>query len=90
MVYKRGMDLTKLKQLLEDQYDWPANYTFKFVGNADHKEQLCECVGQDPHKEQPSRTGKYISYTFVVEITETEEVLTIYREVSKISGIMSL
>lgn len=84
------MNLDKLESLLDDQYDWPSVYKFKFVGNDDHRQDLTDIVGQKPCKENASRNGKYISFTFNVKITETTEVISIYKKVSKLSGIMSL
>jgi len=84
------MDFTKLQGLLDSEYEWPANYQFKFVGNETHREELSAAVGVAPSKERPSSSGKYISYTFVVSIKESKEVISIYEKVSKISGIISL
>lgn len=84
------MDYSKLLDLLNSEYEWPAKYQFKFVGNDSHREDLVEAVGESPAKERPSSSGKYISYTFHVEITESEEVISIYQKVAKISGIISL
>ena len=84
------MDFDKLRSLLENQYEWPQIYTFKFVGTPENKTQLIVCVGQAPCQERPSRSGKYVSYTFNVTISSTDEVISIYEEVIKISGIISL
>ena len=84
------MNLDKLQSLLDDQYEWPSTYKFKFVGNEENRCELTDIIGQEPCQERPSRTGKYISFTFNVKITESQEVITIYQKVSKISGIMSL
>lgn len=89
-VKKWPMNLDKLQSLLDDQYTWPSIYKFKFVGNDSHREDLTELVGQKPCQERPSKSGKYISYTFNVEISASDEVITIYQKVSKLSGIMSL
>jgi putative lipoic acid-binding regulatory protein len=84
------MDYSKLQDLLDSEYEWPANYQFKFVGNESHREDLTNAVGVAPHKERPSSSGKYISFTFVVEIKASHEVISIYKKVSQISGIISL
>lgn len=84
------MDYSKLLDLLDSEYEWPANYQFKFVGNESHRDELTAAVGAKPSKERPSSSGKYISYTFIVEIKESNEVISIYKKVSKISGIISL
>ncbi len=84
------MNLDKLESLLDDQYEWPSTYKFKFVGNEGHRDELTDIIGQKPCKENASRTGKYISFTFNVQIQESSEVISIYQKVSKLSGIMSL
>lgn len=84
------MDLSKLQSLLDDQYEWPSQYKFKFVGNDTHRQLLSDAVGTKPHHERPSNSGKYISYTFNVTVNSSQEVISIYQEVAKISGIISL
>ena len=84
------MDFTKLRGLLDNEYNWPQKYTFKFVGTPEHRAPLSDCLGQEPCQERASRSGKYISFTFHIEITATHEVISIYEEVAKISGIISL
>ncbi|AYF45139.1 MULTISPECIES: DUF493 family protein [unclassified Halobacteriovorax] len=84
------MDMEKLKGLLNDQYDWPAEYNFKFIGNDSNRDELIMAVGAEPHHERPSKTGKYISFTFNVKCNSADEVLTIYERVSRLHGIMSL
>lgn len=84
------MDFSKLQDLLDSQYTWPDKYSFKFVGNEGHRDELIKVIGTEPSNERPSKSGKYISFTFTVEILKSEDVITIYKNVSKISGIISL
>lgn len=84
------MDMSKLKALLDDQYDWPAKYNFKFIGNDSNRDELIMAVGAEPHHERPSKTGKFISFTFIVTCKSSDEVLTIYERVSRLHGIISL
>lgn len=84
------MDFQKLIELLDSQYQWPEHYMFKFIGKAEHRDQLIALVGNIPHEERPSSNGKYVSYTFHVRITRTHEVIEIYKKVGTISGIISL
>lgn len=84
------MNFEKLIALLDSQYNWPDHYMFKFIGTCDHKELLIEAVGHIPWEEKPSSGGKYISYTFRVHVSDTNEVIEIYKKVSTITGIISL
>ncbi|MFG1485227.1 DUF493 family protein [Halobacteriovorax sp. GFR7] len=84
------MDLAKLKALLDDQYEWPAVYNFKFIGNDSNRDELIMAVGEKPHHEKPSKTGKYISFTFNVTCNSSDEVLTIYERVGRLHGILAL
>ncbi len=84
------MDLTKLQALLDDQYTWPSKYKFKFVGNEGHREDLAKAVGHKATNERPSKSGKYISFTFDIRLNSSQEVISIYQEVAKISGIIAL
>ncbi|EQC46540.1 DUF493 family protein [Bacteriovorax sp. Seq25_V] len=84
------MNLDKLHSLLDDQYNWPDHYTFKFVGKDEHRDQLTEVIGLAPTNERPSSSGKYISYSFQIKINASHEVIEIYKKVSVISGIITL
>lgn len=83
-------ELNKLKELLDDQYEWPAPYLFKFIVPAAQLESLEKLVSKYVLSEKPSKNGKYISVTLTVKCESSQEVIDLYEKVSVIPGIMSL
>ncbi|EQC50322.1 PF04359 family protein [Bacteriovorax sp. BSW11_IV] len=80
----------KLKELLDNEYDWPSYYLFKFVVHSDHVDTFKVIVEHDNFMERPSKNGKYVSLTFKKLMNSSEEVLLIYEKVSTVPGIISL
>lgn len=82
-----------LKSKLEDQFDWPHLYLFKFIIPADNKKlALVEALfgGDAQVSTRQSKTNKFISVSAKEVMISPEEVIAIYRKASKIEGIMSL
>ena len=82
-----------LKSKLEDQFDWPHLYLFKFIIPADNKKlALVEALfgGDAQVSTRQSITNKFISVSAKEVMISPEEVIAIYRKASKIEGIMSL
>jgi uncharacterized protein len=78
------------KELLNNQYNWPADYLFKFIVNKDHKEELLGLFEGHKVIEKPSSKGKYISISGRILMHNAEEVMGIYSKASKIKTVISL
>lgn len=78
------------KELLDNQYNWPAEYLFKFIVNQEFKDQLIQIF--EPHKviEKPSSKGTYISITARVLMHNAKEVIDFYGKAAKIETVISL
>jgi hypothetical protein len=78
--------------LLNDQYLWPAAYTFKFILRKDHIDLLktsidltkAELVVKD------SKNGNYLSVSYKKVVLSSTEVMEIYKKVSVIPDIITL
>lgn len=79
-----------LRELLENEYNWPANYQFKFVALSEDIEKVIEKVGDGDVSRKNSRTGKYVSVTIEKRISSTQEVIEVYKRVSKVKSVISL
>jgi hypothetical protein len=82
-----------LKSKLADQFDWPHLYLFKFIIPADNKKlAMVEALfGEDAQVTiRQSKTNKFISVSAKEVMISPEEIIVIYKEASKIEGIMSL
>lgn len=84
------MDNQKFRELLEDSYQWPDYYEFKFIIKTDDKHLILgKLVGFTIH-ETPSKKGNYTSVSARKLMKSTEEVLEIYELMSTIKGVISL
>jgi len=81
-----------LKEKLETVEKFPGIYNFKFIitGGIDKIEELRTVLPDDKFIEQPSKTGKYVSITVKKEMQNADEVITVYKKVAAIKGIMML
>ncbi|TVZ57239.1 hypothetical protein OD91_2557 [Lutibacter sp. Hel_I_33_5] len=85
---------TKLKAQLDDTTSFPADYMFKFIVPSDENQEeevknLFDDVGAII-KTKKSKTGKYISLSIVLKISNSKEVISYYKKAEKIKGIISL
>lgn len=82
--------MSNLKELLDQQHEWPGTYVFKFIVPGGKQEELKEIVSINESYSRPSRSGKYTSMTFEKTCENSDEVISIYRKVAKIEGIVTL
>ena len=80
----------RFRQLLDQHYQWPAKYCFKFVVLAEKVEQLLALVGTGEVSQRPSKNGKYASVSIIIMASSSEEVLQIYGRASSLEGLISL
>lgn len=80
----------KHKELLDNEYDWPADYLFKFIVPA-HKEQEVRSLFPD-HEPQvrESKQGNYVSLSITYHAESSDLVLAIYEKASQIEGLIAL
>ena len=84
---------SSLKKKLEEQFDWPQPYLFKFIIPSDNKKlALVEALfGKDAQvTTRQSKTNKYISISAKELMISPEEVIAVYKKAGEIEGIISL
>ena len=84
----------RLREELDKTSTWPTEYLYKFIVPTDPKkikevENAFNNMGAVIHTTQ-SKTGKYTSLSVNVNMTNPEQVVEKYIEVSTIEGIISL
>lgn len=84
----------KLKNSLEETTTFPTKYIFKFIIPSDDKkikeiENIFNNLGAVINS-KPSRTDKYKSLTIFVNMNTPDEIITKYKEVAKVDGVISL
>lgn len=87
-----GYDSQKFRALLEEQYEWPAHYTFKFIVPTSKLGELKDLLREDwaEISERASRKGNYTSVTVKMKRKGPDEVIVVYEKVSCIEGLVSL
>ncbi len=82
----------KFRSLLDESYQWPDYYEFKFIIKTDDREQILKHL--DAHKftilERPSEKGNYVSISARKLMKSTDEVIEVYKSMSGIKGLISL
>lgn len=84
------MDNSKFKALLDESYQWPDYYEFKFIIKTEDKALVTTVLAGFTVHETPSKQGNYTSISARKLMKSTEEVLEIYQLVGSIKGVMSL
>ncbi len=86
--------LKSLQQKLEDQFEWPTVYLFKFIVPADNKKiALVEDLFNSETAEisiRTSKNGNFVSVSAKEMMLSPEKVIERYKEAAKIEGIISL
>ena len=84
----------KLKIQLDDTTDFPADYLYKFIVPAsDNQVAEVESIFNNTGaviNTKNSKTGKYVSVSIILKLNSSDEIITYYRKVEKIKGIISL
>lgn len=85
---------SKLKIQLDDTTDFPADYLYKFIVPASENqvtevESIFNNTGAVINTKN-SKTGKYVSVSIMLKLNSSDEIISYYRKVEKIKGIISL
>lgn len=89
----RDEQFEKLRELLNKENNWPMVYMFKFIVPADNQKiALVEAKFSDEaiilHKE--SSNGKYFSITVKEVMLNADSIVSKYKEMDGIEGLMAL
>jgi hypothetical protein len=84
------MDIEKFRILLEESYQWPDYYEFKFIIKTDDKHLILGKLIGFTISETPSKKGNYTSVSARKLMRSTDEVIEIYNTMSTIKGVISL
>jgi putative lipoic acid-binding regulatory protein len=86
----RSMDIQKFRELLDESYQWPDYYEFKFIIRTDDKLLIIDKLAGFTIHETPSKKGNYTSVSARKLMSSTDEVLKIYELMSTVKGVISL
>ena len=91
---KRSEKYEKLKSQLEEGFEWPTLYMFKFIVPADNQ-RLAQVENLFNTREssvriRESSNGNYVSITAKEMMMSPERVIERYLEAEKIEGLIAL
>jgi len=94
MTKKENEFYKKLKSSLIETTNFPTDYLFKFIipNKSAQRNQMQSIFNFNGAviTTKLSKTGKYLSYTIILKIKSVDEIISKYKEVSKIEGLISL
>lgn len=85
---------TSLKEKLHDNHNFPEDYNFKFIIINDDKKitEIYRVFDELKYtlSTKESKNAKYVSLTINAFVLDAEQVISIYKKVGEIEGVMSL
>lgn len=84
------MSYDKFKSLIDEKYEWPCQFKFKFVVAVHKENELASLFIEESIQKKNSKTGKYISYTFDKLVNSSDEVVEVYKRAGAIESVISL
>ena len=82
--------IESFQEKLDQEYDWPAQYTFKFIVPKDQKYEVINIFKDHNISERESSQGNYVSFTAKLMAHSSKFVVDYYVKASKIEGVISL
>ena len=82
-----------LQKKLEEQFEWPHLYLFKFIIPSDNKKlALVEALFSKEAEitTRQSKSNKYTSITVKEVMITPDEIIAVYKKAAEIEGIISL
>jgi uncharacterized protein len=78
----------KFRALLDENYNWPDYYEFKFIVRMSDKDGIVANLQGFSILETPSKKGNYVSISARKLMKSTQEVLDVYQLMGTLKGIM--
>lgn len=82
--------IESFKSSLDAHYEWPALFPFKFIVPIEQSNQVIELLNVDHLQSRASSKGRYVAYTLEKEVQSSDEVIALYKTMSRIPGIITL
>jgi putative lipoic acid-binding regulatory protein len=83
-------DYIKFQELLDEKYNFPCDYSLKFVVPSVQKSEISSLFSAAKISERQSKTGKYTSFTVTKKVHSSDEVVNSYKSASKIKNLIML
>ena len=86
----KDSQLETFRKLLEEEYDWPAEYHFKFVVPYDKVPEVEALFPNEKAELKASSKGNYVSVNIIMTLESADIVIAVYQQASQIKGLISL
>ena len=80
----------RLQQKLDEQFNWPTIYMFKFIAPIEQLNEVLDLFSKAETETKVSSKGNYVSVTSTPLMLNSDKVIEKYREAEKIEGIVAL
>jgi uncharacterized protein len=80
----------KMKALLDDNHEFPCEYSFRFVVKTHLQDELISIMGTEAVNSRAGKNKNYYSLTFLIRVDSSDHVVDIYTRASVVEGIISL
>lgn len=80
----------KFKSLLDEEYEWPAKFHFKFIVPTDELENAKALLKTADIDYRASRNQKFTSLSAWIEMSCSDDVIDVYLRMQQIPRIISL
>lgn len=87
---KHKDSIDSFREQLENEYEWPSLYTFKFIVPQDKIGEVRKLFEKHDISERKSSKGSYISLTSRIMAESSEQIIEIYVAANEIEGIIAL
>ncbi len=80
----------KFQEVLDESYQWPAEYMFKFIIPLAQMELAKKILSGFKISEKVSSKGSYVSLSAKKVVKSSAEVILIYQKMAIVEGVVSL
>ena len=87
---RESRNIEDFKIQLENHYEFPAEYLFKFIVPKSQADELKSLFPVGKISVKRSRTGKYVSVSCKMNMQTSSQIIDIYKKAYLINGIISL
>lgn len=84
------LNFDSFRERLENEYEWPSLYTFKFIVPKEQEEAVMELFPKVEVSTKESSGGKYISLTARLMANSSDTIISVYEKARHIEGLIAL
>lgn len=87
---EQELNFESFREKLENEYEWPSLYTFKFIVPRQQEEAVVELFPKIEVSTKESSGGKYVSITARLMANSSDSIIAVYEKAQHIQGLIAL